>query len=86
MAVDLGVELSTDTLTDAATSPVTLGVAFGLVVGNLVRMASPANLDRWVPFEQKPLAEVNYSRVGLAIAPLGTDLSKRRTGKCLTML
>ena len=47
-----------------------------LVIGDLIRMASPTNLDRWVPFEKEPLTEVNYPRVGLAVASLGADLSE----------
>ena len=54
-----------------------------LVVGDLARMASPANLDRWVPLEQEPLAEVDYPRIGLTIASPGTDLSERRAGEGL---
>ena len=54
-----------------------------LVIGDLIRMASPTNLDRRVPFEQEPLTEVDHPWVGLAVASLGTDLSEGRTGKGL---
>ena len=54
-----------------------------LVVGDLVRMASPTNLNRRIPFKQEPLTEVDYPRAGLAIASLGADLSEGRAGKSL---